>query len=109
MSVETSPQIEAYKAVTVHTKVKSVLRLFEGEPIEKVADDLGVSPERLLHWKERFVEGGRANLLVRRAGKSERSQRRRQRLVQWAFLVAGLMTAIWLIIRVFAGYVQSRV
>ena len=102
-----STQIEAFKAVTVHTKVKSVLRLLQGESVETVADDLGVSPERLVSWKERFIEGGRAHLLQRRTDKIARSQQRRQRQVQWAALVIGLLLVIWVITKVFAGMVHG--
>jgi len=102
-----STQIEAFKAVTVHTKVKSVLRLLQGESVETVADDLGVSPERLVSWKERFSGGGRAHLLQRRTDKIARSQQRRQRQVQWAALVIGLLLVIWVITKVFAGMVHG--
>jgi hypothetical protein len=107
MSTESPTQIEAYKAITVHTKVKSVLRLLQGEHPDKVADELGVPAERLLRWKERFVEGGRASLLRRRTDDSVRAQRQRQKLVQWTLFVIGLMFAIWLITRVFAGMMQN--
>ena len=106
MTTDSSTQIEAFKAITVHTKVKSVLRLLHGENVETVADDLGVSPERLLRWKERFIEGGRASLLRRRTDEIARSQQRRQKLVQWTVLVIGLMLMIWVITKVFAGMVQ---
>jgi hypothetical protein len=107
MSTESVTQIEAFKAVTVHTKVKSVLRLLQGESPDKVADDLGVSTGRLLRWKERFIEGGRASLLRRRTDETARAQQRRQKIVQWTVLVIGLMLAIWLITRVFPSLVQG--
>ncbi len=106
MSTESSAQIDALKSVTVHTKVKSVLRVLQGENVETVADDLGVSTERLLRWKERFVEGGRANLLRRRTDELARSQRHRQKLMQWTVLVAGLMLVIWVLTKVLAAMAQ---
>ena len=102
-SSEPSERVSAYKAVTVHTKVKSVLRLLQGENEEVVADELGVSLERLLSWKERFVEGGRAGLLRRRTDDTARSQKRNQTLAQWSGLVITLLLAIWLIIRIMAN------
>ena len=102
MATDSSAQIEAFKAITVHTKVKSVLRVLHGEDVETVAEDLGVSAERLLRWKERFVEGGRASLLRRRTDEIARSQHRRQKLVQWTVLIFGLMLMIWAITKVFA-------
>jgi hypothetical protein len=83
-----------------------VLRLLHGENIETVAEDLGVSSARLLRWQERFVEAGRASLLRRRTDESARSQRRRQKRIQWTVLVIGLMLMILVITKVFAGVVQ---
>jgi hypothetical protein len=106
MNVNSSTQIEAFKAVTVHVKVKSVLRLLHGENLETVAQDLGVSSERLLRWQERFVEGGRASLLRRRTDDIARLQKRRQKFIQWTVLILGLMLMILVITKVFAGIVQ---
>jgi hypothetical protein len=106
MSAESAAQIEAFKAITVHTRVKSVLRVLQGEDVKVVANDVGVSPERLVRWKERFIEGGRANLMQRRTDVIARSQKRRQKHVQWTVLVVGLMLLIWVMTRVFASMVQ---
>lgn len=100
-------RLDAFKAITIHTKVKSVLRLLHGENAEAVAEDLGVSAERLARWKERFIEGGRASLLRRRTDEIARTQQRRQKLVQWSALVIGLMLVIWVITRVFAGIIHG--
>ncbi len=106
MTTDTTTQIEAFKTITVNTRVKSVLRLLQGEDVKTVADDLGVSPERVLRWKERFIEGGRANLMRRRTDEIARSQERRQKLVQWTVLLIGLMVMIWVVTKVFAAMVQ---
>ena len=106
MTTDPTTQIEAFKAITVHAKVKSVLRLLQGENAETIADDLGVSADRLLRWKERFIEGGRASLLRRRTEELARSQKRRAKVVQWAVLVIVLMVMIWTITKVFGGILQ---
>ncbi len=97
MISETQAHTDAYKTITVHAKVKTVLRLLQGENVEALADELGVAPDRVLRWKERFMEGGRAGLLARRTDKIARAQKQRRNLVQWTALLLGLAAAIWLI------------
>ena len=107
MSAPSSSHIDFHKAIAVHVKVKSVLRLLQGESAEAVADELAVSPERLLRWKERFVEGGRANLLRRRTDEIVQSEHRRKTRMQWIAVLIGLPLLIWLATRILAGIVQG--
>jgi hypothetical protein len=82
MTSQPSSHIDGYRSITVHLKVKSVLRLLHGESSELVAEELSIPVERLLRWKERFVEGGRACLLRRRADETARSEQRQKTRVQ---------------------------
>jgi hypothetical protein len=107
MPSQPSSRIDGHRSITAHLKVKSVLRLLQGESSELVADELAISPERLLRWKERFIEGGRACLLRRRADETARSEKRRKKRAQWIAVLMGLTLVIWLVTRIFAGIVQG--
>jgi Helix-turn-helix domain len=107
MTSQPSSHIDEHRPITVHLKVKSVLRLLQGESSELVADELAISPERLLRWKERFIEGGRAGLLRRRADETAKSEERRKKRVQWIAVLIGLTLVIWVVTRIFAGIVQG--
>jgi hypothetical protein len=109
MTSQPSLHIDGYRSITVHLKVKSVLRLLQGESSELVAEELAIPVERLLRWKERFVEGGRACLLRRRGDETARSEERRKTRVQWIAVLVGLTLVIWVVTRIFAGVVHGGV
>lgn len=47
-------------------KTHAVLRLLNGEPVEKISEESGVSVRRLERWKSDFVTAGSAELGRRR-------------------------------------------
>jgi transposase len=87
------------RSVSGHQKVDTVLRLLAGEAAQSLAHEIKVSEERILQWKERFIEGGRANLLQRRQDNSKRSQARKKSVLQWTAVFAGLVVVIWIATR----------
>ena len=89
-----------FRSVTASQKVKAVLRLLEGAPLEDLARELGVAPERLSRWKQEFLAGGRAHLMRRRDRDSGR-WRRRESWMRWSVVVAGLLVLIWAVTRFF--------
>jgi hypothetical protein len=90
------------KNVPVKEKVKTVLRLLRGESAEQLARELEVSEQRLLQWRERFLEGGHASLTKPEEHTSSRWRARRRKFLQWG-IVAGLCVVIWVVTRLFIG------
>jgi len=52
----------AKKRVGIRTKQEAVLSLIRGESILRIADRTGISTDRLLSLKVRFIEAGRQSL-----------------------------------------------
>jgi transposase len=50
-----------------HCRVQALLWLAAGEPVERIADVLGVSRRAVYYWAERFQERGELNLHARLA------------------------------------------
>jgi hypothetical protein len=92
-----------FRTVAASRKVKAVLRLLEGAPLEELASELDVSSDRLLRWRQEFIAGGRAHLMRRRDGNASHWRRRRGKLLQWSAVVVGLVVLIWVVTRIFAG------
>jgi hypothetical protein len=95
------------RSVSGHQKVDTVLRLLAGETPANLARELRVGEDRILQWKERFIEGGRANLLQRREDTSKRSQARKKAALQWTAVLAGLVVAIWIATRFLGSAVNQ--
>lgn len=83
-------------------KVKFILRVLKGESSDIVADEAGVSVERLERWQETFLAGGCRAL--------EESSERRSRgkslfkagstqIWQWAILLTVLAGTIFFLVR----------
>lgn len=85
---------------TGQQKVKAALRVLQGENVDAVAEDLGVSRERVRRWSERFVEGGREAIL-RREDRGAIKSKKRRALMQWASLVALLLILLFFLTRYF--------
>lgn len=85
-------------------KMKAALRVLAGEQEATVAEDLGVSLERLQRWQAVFVEGGHAALAKR---EEERHgswfARHRKAIIQWTVLLIVLVGTILLFTRVMSG------
>lgn len=85
---------------TGQQKVKAALRVLQGENVDAVAEDLGVSRERVRRWSERFVEGGREAILRREDRVAVKSKKRRA-VMQWVGLVLLLVILVFFLTRYF--------
>lgn len=92
-----------FRRFTGSQKVKAVLRLLEGAPLEELARELQVSSDRLLRWQQEFVAGGRAYLVRRRDRESGRWRRYRDGWMRWSMVVTALVVLIWAVTRFFGG------
>lgn len=81
---------------TPKEKIRAVLRLLQGEDAAAVSAALGVSPERLLRWQERFLEGGRKSLLKRHDQVAIKKERK-SKLWQWVALGICLLIVVWVV------------
>ena len=96
-------EVGRFRSVTASQKVKAVLRVLEGTPLQEVAREMGVSAERLARWKQEFLAGGRSHLMRRKDGGSRRAALLREQWLQWGSVVLGLVVVIWAVTRFFAG------
>jgi hypothetical protein len=83
---------------TGQQKVKAALRVLQGESVDAVGADLGVSRERVQRWSDRFIEGGREAILRREDRAATKSKKRRV-VLQWASLVAVLLIVLFFLTR----------
>jgi hypothetical protein len=84
--------------LTAVEKATAVLRVLRGEPAETVSNDLGVSVRRLERWQSEFVTAGSAELAKRRDLPSKsRLGKHSQSIVQWLWLLLGLIAVISLL------------
>jgi len=92
------PQASKMTEFTGLQKVKAAMRVLQGESADVVAESLGVSPERVNRWSERFVEGGREAIL-RREDRGATKSKKQRAAMQWAGLVALLLVVLFFLTR----------
>lgn len=51
---------------SVRRKTEAVLRLLQGEPLDVLSRELGVTAATLSNWRDDFLAGGQANLKTRK-------------------------------------------
>jgi transposase-like protein len=62
-------------------KTETILRMLQGEPLDSLARELGVTAATLAHWREQFLAGGQAALKSRPADeRDEEIQRLRAKV-----------------------------
>src|SRR5262245_6643572 len=62
-------------------KTETILRMLRGEPLDRLARELGVTAATLAHWREQFLAGGQAALKSRAADdRDEEIQRLRAKV-----------------------------
>jgi hypothetical protein len=90
-----APRHDHYGPVTNHVKTEAVLRLLRGESAEAVSQELGIPVSRIERWKQRFVEGGTAEL-ARRKSDPHRSwlAKHSSRILPWVLLLLVLIAVI---------------
>jgi hypothetical protein len=76
-----------------------VLRLLQGEPVETISEELGVSVGRVERWKERFVAAGSAELAKRTDVPSNGWVAKHAGSVwQWMWLLLALVVVIGILV-----------
>ena len=83
---------------TAQQKLKAALRVLQGESVDAVAEDLGVTRERVQRWSDRFVEGGRAAILRREDHAATKSKKQRI-VMQWVSLITLLLIVLFFLTR----------
>ncbi len=56
---------------TAKRKAEVVMRLFQGESLERLSQEIGVSEKRLVMWRECFVQGGKRALKCNRKSSND--------------------------------------
>lgn len=82
-------------------KRDAVLKLLKGEKTGAVADEIGVSVNRLERWQERFMAGGSAALEKRREQGSlfARIKGHGAEVTQWGGLLLVLTVVVFVLVR----------
>jgi hypothetical protein len=85
--------------ITSQAKTNAVLRLLQGESVETVSLDLGVSVPRLERWKSSFVAAGSAELAKRKDDPSKSwAVKHSVTIWQWIWLLFALVAIIGILV-----------
>ena len=81
--------------------MQAVLRLLKGEDVNVVAQDHGVSIERLERWQEKFLEGGKNAIAAKKNPKGFFSSLRKnsKALGQWTALLLLLIITVLILVK----------
>jgi len=89
------PQSQRRARITSRVKTDAVLRVFSGEAVETLSQELGVGVNRIERWKVRFIDAGSAELAKRKDGSSSsRVARYFGSIRQWFWLVLAMVAIV---------------
>ena len=92
-------QPEHHLRITSRAKTDAVLRLLNGESVESISQELGVTVGRIERWKSSFVAAGAAELSRRRAATSKNSGPKNWAATrQWSLLLIAQVAVISLLV-----------
>jgi hypothetical protein len=90
---------QRHARITSRAKTDAVLRLLNGESVERVSQEFGVTVGRIERWKSRFVEAGSAELAKRQDIPSKSWGLKHWGTIrQWLFLLIALVAVITLLV-----------
>jgi hypothetical protein len=94
-----SRQVHRDVRVTSHEKTDAVLRLLNGESVETVSHELGVTVGRIERWKSSFVAAGSAELAKRKDISSKSwTVKHSGSIRQWMWLLFALVAVISILV-----------
>ena len=92
-------QTERHERITSRAKTDAVLRLLNGESVDTVSHELGVTVGRIERWKSTFVAAGSAELARRKGAHSKsRGLKNWASIRQWLLLLIALIAVISLLV-----------